>query len=456
MSQSTKGLCSRVTRTAREFAEEVAGKRVLLGYSGGVDSHVLLYELAQVASMYRIEIIALHVNHHVSPRSNSWEKHCKKICREISVEFRSHQLTLGYVRTGGRENALREARYSWFKSLIEAEDVMVTAHHLDDQVETVLFRLFRGSGVRGLAGISPVRKFGKGELYRPFRDIWRADILAIAKHNHLNWVEDESNRDESLDRNFLRETLVPILRSRWQGSSANIARASRHFGAAEALLEQIASEDLDRWHLSADECQFANFGKIRISRLRTLSGERAVNLLRHWGRKAALVSPASAQLFELLRQLDRSNDAAKARLLWKAVEFRRFRDYLYLLPEQTNRVPEVSRHILAEPLMDFPAPRVRLRSRRGIGQGVRTSGRNIPAIEVRWYNKKIGLRVSERARTRTLRNLFQERGIPPWERWRLPVLFIDESVVYVPGIGVAAGFAAKGKEPGIEFFLEER
>ena len=234
-----------------------------------------------------------------------------------------------------------------------------------------------------------------------------------------------------------------------------IARASRHLASTETLLEQIGSEDLGRWHLAADECQFSNFGKVRISRLMALTPERAANLLRCWGRSAVHEAPGSSQLFELLRQLERSNGAMKARLVWKSVEFRRYRDCLYLLPAQSNPIPHVARYWMAEPLLDLPVVGVRLRSRRRVGHGIRTSGMNIPAIEVRWYNQKIGLRLVRGARTRTLRNLFQERGVPPWERWRLPVLCIDDSVAYVPGIGVAANFAAKADEPGIEFLVEE-
>jgi len=269
-------------------------------------------------------------------------------------------------------------------------------------------------------------------------------------------VEDESNRDDSFDRNFLRERLMPILRSRWPGSAATIARASRHLAATETLLEQIGREDLGRWHLAADECQFSNFGKIQISNLMALTPERAANLLRCWGRRAVHEAPGSGQLFELLRQLGRSNRSMKARLAWKSVEFRRYRDCLYLVPAQTDPIPRVARYWMAEPLLDLPVAGVRLRSRRGIGHGIRASGMKIPTIEVCWYNQKFGLRLARGGRTRTLRNLFQERGVPPWERWRLPVLCIDASVAYVPGIGVAASFAARADEPGIEFLLEER
>ena len=129
---------------------------------------------------------------------------------------------------------------------------------------------------------------------------------------------------------------------------------------------------------------------------------------------------------------------------------------MYLLPVQADPIPHAAHCCLTEPLLDLPIAGVQLRSRRRIGHGIRASGMNAPVIEVRWYNKKIGLRLAQGAKTRTLRNLFQERGVPPWERWRLPVLFIDDAVAYVPGIGAAASFAARANEPGIEFLLEER
>jgi tRNA(Ile)-lysidine synthase len=455
MSRSESNLLSPVCHAAGRFAAKVAGKRVLLGYSGGVDSHVLLYELARVSSVHRIAIIALHGNHQMLPKSNRWEQHCRQVCQEIGVEFRSHRLTVDFRGTGGRENILRKARYEWFQSMMDSGDVLATAHHLDDQVETVLFRLFRGTGARGLAGISPARKWGKGELYRPFRDLWRSDILAFAEHHRLEWVEDESNRDESFDRNFLRERLMPVLRSRWPGSPTTIARASRHMAATETLLEEIGSEDLTRWRLAADECQLSNFGKMKVSDLVAMSSERGANLLRCWGSRATHEAPTSSQLFELLRQLEGVGGPKKARLAWKSAEFRRYRDWLYLLPAQPDPTHRIAQHTVVEPLLNLPVAGIRLRSRRGFGSGIRISGTTVPQMEVRWYSQKIGLRLSKDTRTRTLRNLFQERGVPPWERWRLPVLYIDDLVAYVPGIGPAARFAARVNEPGIEFLVEE-
>jgi tRNA(Ile)-lysidine synthase len=447
---------SLVSRAIAQFAQKVAGKRVFLGYSGGVDSHALLYELNRIALLHGIAVIALHGNHQMLPNSARWERHCRQICKNIDVEFRSHRLPIKFDQAGGQENILREARYTWFKSVINPGDILATAHHLDDQVETVLFRLLRGSGVRGLAGILPVRKFGDGDMYRPLREVWRSDILSFAKHNELEWIEDESNRDESFDRNFLRQRLIPILRSRWPGSPAAIARASCHLGGTETFLEQIGEEDLGRWLLTADECRFKTFGKIQISDVIALSPERAANLLRCWGRRAVHEAPGSNQLYELLRQLGRVNGAKASRLVWKSVEFRRYRDFLYLLPTQENPGSLAVQHWMVEPFLDLPFAGVRLRTRPGVGCGVRVSSAKVPAVKIRWYNKKIGLRLERGAKTRTLRNLFQERGVPPWERWRLPVVCIDELVAYVPGIGVAAEFAAREGETGIEFFLEER
>jgi tRNA(Ile)-lysidine synthase len=456
MESSIKESVSSVSSAAGGFAAKIAGKRALLGYSGGVDSHVLLYELARIVSIHKISLIALHANHQVLPNSDAWEEHCQQVCKKIGVEFRSQRLCVDLTQPGGKENLLREARYSWFKNIMNPGDILVTAHHLDDQVETVLLRLFRGSGVRGLAGISFAREFGEGELHRPFRDISRSEILSSAKLHDLKWVEDESNHDELFDRNFLRKQAIPIVRSRWRGYAKTIARASEHCARAETLLEQIGEEDLKRWLITPNECRFANFGKVAISNLVVLSPERAANFLRCWSRNVDHEAPGSDRLFELLRQLGRSGEGRKARLAWKSVEFRRYRDYLYLLPAQASRTPRAAKCSMVDPWLDLPTVGLRLRALRGMGSGIRASGINIPAIKICWYNQKIGLRLAGGARTRTLRNLFQEQGIPPWERWRLPILCIDDSVAYVPSIGAAAEFAAGRNEAGIEFVIEER
>ena len=346
------------------------------------------------------------------------------------------------------------ARYAWFASEMLPGDVVVTAHHLDDQVETVLFRLFRGSGVKGLSGIPSVSQFGVGKLYRPFSDLWRTEIMLFAKEQKLNWTEDASNFDLSLDRNFLRQQAIPILESRWPGSPRSIVRASRHMASAQIILDEVGCEDLKQEMVLPNNCLLANHGKISISNLMRLSAERGANLLRIWCRSNDRDAPETKKLFELLRQLRVAREPNNIRLEWKSGEFRGYKKFLYLLPRQIDPVTPAYR--IWQPLrpLDLPEVGLRVRPIQAFGAGIRCPRKKIPDLEIRWDVRK-GVRPALGASTRSLRNLFQENEIPPWERRRIPIVCIRGTPACLPGIATSVEFAASPNEMGIDFNLEE-
>ena len=450
-----QGGTSLVTRAVKTFAKTVSGRRVLLGYSGGVDSHVLLYELARIAPAYHINVLAIHFNHQDSAKSNCWEEHCQKICNSLNVKMVSTRHLDSSRLDGGKENRLRIARYQWFETLMNDQDVLVTAHHLDDQVETILFRLFRGSGVRGISGIPALRSFGSGELRRPLLNIARDDIVAVARYYQLCWVEDESNSDESFDRNFIRHRVVPVVRSRWPGVLDTVGRSARHLHQTETLLTEIGQSDYFLKHLEASECKFKNFGKVNVSEIKNMSLERSANLLRYWVRRIGHEAPSSSQMLELLRQIRCADRQQQARLAWNRLEFRRYRKCLYLLPAQQAWASDIVPRMLMKLGAEVPETGVRLRIFKTVGRGVRAEDVDLSKIKIDGYRKNIKIKLAWNQKTRALSNLFQELGVPPWERWRIPVLSIDGVVIHVPTIGSTASFSAIGNEPSIQFLLEE-
>jgi len=456
MGQSVEEAVDSVSRTIVNFADGVAGRRVLLAYSGGVDSHVLLYELAKVELSHGIKVVALHCNHQQSPRANVWEQHCFETCRSLEVKFFSYQLKENCTSLRGQENMLRIARYDWFKSMMSPGDILATAHHLNDQIETLLFRLFRGGGLRGLTGIAHKRMFGTGELHRPLLNLPNSMILEAACYHNLKWVEDPTNVDTSMDRNFIRWKVLPIIQSRWPAIMKTMARSSEHLKRADDLLFEIGQEDLHKLHRSADECRFKNYGKIDISELRNMSLDRSANLLRFWVGGANCEMPGTSKLRELLRQLRDSNRANQARLIWSDLEFRRYRDSLYLLPRQLKRSQWAVETTVSKTGVKLLDAGVRLRAVRTHGCGIRADDFDISDIHICDYTKAANIRLTKTGRARRLSRIFQELGVPPWERWRIPILFIDNMVIYVPGIGPAVEFSAVGEQPGLEFILEER
>ena len=447
---------SPISRAVSKFSERFSGQKIFLAYSGGVDSHVLLYELSRAASAYEISLVALHVNHKLSRNADRWEYHCSQVCKTLGIAYLSCSLDVALKDGHGNEALLRQARYDWFVSLMTDRDVLVTAHHLDDHVETFLYRLIRGAGVDGLLGIPRSRKMEVGRVCRPFRDIWRSDILDFARNNNLTWVEDDTNEDEHYDRNFLRHRVIPLLKSRWPRSPETILRISHHFASVKNLLKEVGEKDLSELHQTATDCHYKNYGKIRIDHLLDFSHERALNLLRAWINASVDDLPSMKQLLELLRQLRITKNESRTRIRWKHAEFRHYRGWLYLLPAQRTPVVGMKeKHWAVNGPIKLVEPGLCIEAHPSVGRGVRVRHQINPLIEISWYRKKMPVKSGGDSKSRTLRNLFQEEGVPPWERWRLPIFCLNGKVAYVPRIGVMNEFSVAEGESGIEILVNE-
>ncbi|MFQ5937184.1 MAG: tRNA lysidine(34) synthetase TilS, partial [Acidiferrobacterales bacterium] len=201
-----------------------------VAYSGGLDSHVLLHALCQLRASAHWVISAIHVDHGLHPESARWAEHCQQVCEQLGVVCTVERIQVSDTDSLGTEAAARRLRYACFAQHIGYQDALLTAHHLDDQAETVLLQLLRGTGVRGLAGMPEVTAFSGGKLVRPLLEFTRAELAAYAESQGLHWVEDVSNRDVSYGRNFLRHQVLPLLEQRWPQASRLIARAGRHAG----------------------------------------------------------------------------------------------------------------------------------------------------------------------------------------------------------------------------------
>jgi tRNA(Ile)-lysidine synthase len=390
---------------AAEFAALLAplrGKRVAVGLSGGIDSVVLLHVLHGLAPRYGYKLSAVHVNHGLSPNAGDWQKFCSAFCLELGIPFKAIKVRIKRQKSG-LEAAAREARRA---ALMKADaDAIAFGHHLDDQAETVLFNLLRGTGLEGASGMPARGRLGRKLLLRPLLEVPRSAIHAYAAEHRLGWIEDESNADEGLTRNFIRRRVGPLLASKFPRWQESLARAARHFAGAQ----------LD-----------------------------ARALLRAFLKQRGLRAPSEAKLLEMLKQLG----AASAAIKHEGVVFRRYRDKVYLEKERT-RSPFKPQIWNGEARLPLPALGGELRFRRVRGRGIASERIKGKALQVRLRSGGERLRPDARRPSRTLKNLFQEAGVPPWERERMPLLFCGADLVWAPGLGVDAKFLSAGRAPGV-------
>ncbi len=264
--------------------------RLSVGLSGGCDSVVLLHALVTLGLRERLQ--AIHVHHGLSPNADAWAEFCGDYCRRLGVSFVTRRVTVDASTGSGLEAAARDARYAVFAEL--AGDTLLLAHHRGDQAETVLFNLLRGAGVTGAAGIPVERNFAHCRLLRPLLGLSRGEIEAYARQAGLTWIEDESNGDTAITRNFLRhQTLVGLAR-RFPGAEAALAQAASHFAEAGGLLDELAELDWQR---------VAEGDAARLGDLRQLSVPRLKNLLRHRLRSMGWRVPVADRLDEFVRQV---------------------------------------------------------------------------------------------------------------------------------------------------------
>jgi tRNA(Ile)-lysidine synthase len=462
MASSRKSSRSKVafdlaTRVAAQLKDIVRpSDRLLVGLSGGVDSVVLLDSLQRVARKLQFRLSALHVNHQLSPHARRWEALCRRLCRARGIPFQSVKIR---VRRGDSlEAAARAARYAVFAR--QDCDYVVLAHHRDDQVETLLLQLLRGAGVKGLAAMPLVRIKDQGprfehksplrgrsklnpqssilnpKILRPLLDVTRQDILEYAKTRKLKWVEDESNADIYFQRNYLRHEVLPVIARRFPAYRVTLARAAGHLAEAARVLDEIAA---------ADAAGMVEGGTLAVDALRRLPSARARNLLRCFLASHGLGMPAVDRLQEALRQVLTAKQDARVQIELDGASLRRHAGRLHIVRAE-RAPPRFARRWRGEARLELPELGGVLTLAPASGGGVSRARLRGRAITIRLRRGGERLQPDCRRPRRSLKNLLQEAGIPPWERERLPMIFCGEQLVWVPEIGVDCAFqAARGE-----------
>ena len=413
----------------------------MLGLSGGLDSVVLLEVLRRLAAPLGFRLSCVHVNHNISPNARRWALFCERRCRQHKIALAVHEVDIGPYRAEGLEAAARRARYAIYARQSDV-DFIVLAQHLDDQAETLLLQLLRGAGVKGGAAMPLLRgqdtgrkgkRAGAAAILRPMLAVSRKEIEAYARANKLKWVEDESNADTSRDRNFLRHRVLPVIAQVFPGYRVTLARAAGHLAEASLILDELAH---------ADSKLAVSGNKLAVAELQRLGGARAKNLLRWLLLQYGAALPEADRLEEALRQLVHARDDATVRVVLGTHELRRYAGEAYLLPPLADPPSGLERKWDGKRTCALPELGGVLRFARTEGMGLNQEliRNKVVFIRLRQGGEKI--RLLAHGSTRSLKNLLQEARMPPWERERLPLVHCGDTLVVVPGLGVASGWQA--------------
>jgi len=391
--------------------------------------------LAALASQSRVR--AVHVNHGIHPNAPKWAAHCRVLCRRFGVQVRV--LTTRVTRVPGvsLEAAARDARYASLAAELKPGECLLTGHHEDDQLETVLLQLFRGAGLAGLAAMPAITPFASGWLARPLLPRSRVELEAWARSHALSWIDDDTNADESLDRNYLRRQVLPLIRERWKGVGSAVSRSARHAAEVQRLLDSLARADVERASSGA---------ALFVPSLRVLPPDRRRNALRFWIMQRGVRVPDTSRLDELAGPLVDARPDANPSVTWGDVSATRHADLLELRPasSQVDTPVDVEWLWITAPRLDLGAEGGTLELKADPHGPIDL---DVLPERVTVSRRSGGERLRPRrgGPRRTLKSLLQESHLPIAQRSRLPLVFsgvtllavgslwVDESIQVSPG-----------------------
>ena len=419
-------------------------KSMTVALSGGRDSVVLLYLLHQLQKRQTFTLKASHVHHGLSKNADKWVKFCEKLCTKLSVPLDVHYIKLPQKKSLGIEGEARRLRYE--KILQSKTDLVVLAHHEDDQAETFLLQLIRGAGVKGLSSMAHFDDSRR--LWRPLLNTSRTDIESYAKKHQLKWIEDESNQNIDFDRNFIRSKVLPILKNRFSYIIKVISRSTSHLAEAQYLLDDLAEIDL-KIYLKSNNYKH----RLKVKTLDKLSNYRAKNVLRFWLEMNGQMMPSKDLLDELLRQVLTAKKDAELKIeLSKDDEIRRYRDEIYIVPKKQKHEKNYEIIWSGESKIILPNGQ-KLTFKKVKGRGINLKFLRDQKLKIR--NRQGGefFKPDSKRPTKKIKQLLQESDLPPWEREFLPLIFVGDDLAFVPNFGIDIKFQTKAKELGLEVIV---
>jgi tRNA(Ile)-lysidine synthase len=470
--------------------------RYVVAYSGGIDSHVLLY----CCKKLKLRVRAVHVHHGLQDVADEWVNHCQGICRVLNIHLDVVYVDAKKNKGQSPEEAARSVRYEALQNNLLDGDCLLTAQHINDQAETLLLQLFRTASTAGLSAMPGQRELGENFHLRPLLSFSRQEIEKFAEKNALNWVEDPTNQDVSYDRNFIRKEIVPLLESRWPEITGQLSTVASLQSNNLQVLEDMAAIDLAHLIKLPANQSITSFYKVvsvlSIFRLKKLSLARRLNVLRYWLIKTAgnqstkissktspRISPTRNLLEEMDRALINSAQDASPVITFSGFELRKFQDDLYLLKlagpsfgpstahpcATTPSFGPSTAHLCAtadkkhgdlekndlnqdtawQPLLPvlIPALNIQLKSIDSIAGGLNNNLLN-ESLNIRFRQGGEKFHPAGRRHSQRLKKLLQEANIPPWDRESIPLVYFKDELIAVVGLWVCKQYAVSGDEEG--------
>lgn len=396
-------------------------RHLYIGFSGGLDSTVLLHYLSAKPGLYS-KMTAVHIHHGLSPNANIWQAHCERVCLDLKIPYLVK--TVEFNRDANIEEGARLARMDAFSSLLKDNDALILAHHQDDQAETLLLQLIRGAGVDGLAGMPFIKKLKQGALIRPLLAHSRATLETYAQQQGLIWISDESNQNERFSRNYVRHQIMPLLKKKWPSVVSNMARAAANCQQAVDNLDALAKIDA------------ALFNPLVLTTIQTLPNARVMNVLRMWFKQNQVKMPSLHQLNRMVCELILSDKADSKMVAWGLWCVRRYQDKLYILQQPAKSFESV-------PWLNFPEDVYLPSLNKILKANPSINGLHIPRnSNVLVCNRKGKEQLRLHGQTKSLKKLLQTWKIPPWERVNIPLIYVNNHLAAVVGYAIDDAYYA--------------
>jgi tRNA(Ile)-lysidine synthase len=407
-------------KTSKPTGTKTPPAQLAVAFSGGLDSTVLLH--ATIKAHGKKNVHAFHVHHGIQKEADQWQAHCKAVAKKLGCHFDTRNVKLN--KPSNIESQARNLRYEALTQMCQAHKIqdLLLAHHLDDQAETVLIQLMRGAGLPGLSAMPQVKSKELIHLWRPFLNMRRKDLEIYAKEYQLTWIEDPSNQDESYRRNAIRKSILPTLEKFQEGAIENLSRSAKHLGEAQELLNQLA--DIDLGLMEGKE----GLSKTNLIRLYKTSQARATNALRRWLSKNGLAYPSEERLTAWWSELQQTRPDSKLQWDHDQQVIRLWRGHLTITQDSSS----------TEVMGEWTFKKIPANSKKpGIAKERFEKAKKKGLINTMAREGGEKFKVDSKRPRRSLKNLYQEADIPPWQR-DVPLLYIGEELVAVAGIGISA------------------
>lgn len=403
----------------------------LIAYSGGLDSHVLLHMLATLQDQIQAPLRAMHIQHGLQTEAEEWAAHCLAVCADLKIPCFVKHLHLTPKPGISLEALARDARYAALHDVLPENGMLLTAHHADDQAETLLLQLLRGSGIEGLAAMPEYRAWHPGWHARPLLSFTRTELQAYAKTHNLHWVEDPSNQNTDFDRNYLRQQIMPLLQTRWPAANKTIARSAGHLANLLPLVHMQTENALG-------QCLNPQ-GRLLISQLKKQPATEQNLVLRAWIQQNGHPTPQHTHLKQIQKNVLHAAENAMPEVRWNNSIIRRYRDELWILPNKPYPLPTAAIHWPDSTELTLPPGCGRLMRKPVTNNGIPDRLWREGKINVRWRSEGVKCQPVGRVGHRSLKKICQDFAIPPWQRPYLPLIYADDQCIAVADYCVCTG-----------------